>query len=44
MAHEIGHGLGLDDTVNLNVLMHENDSRMVYTPTQDEIDGINYLY
>ncbi|MGE7828410.1 matrixin family metalloprotease [Paenibacillus sp. NPDC093718] len=43
-AHEIGHGLGLSDISNTSALMHRDDSRVVYTPTQDEINGVNYLY
>jgi len=43
-AHEIGHTLGLSDVDNLYVLMHKNDSRVYWSPTFDEINGINDLY
>jgi hypothetical protein len=44
-AHEIGHALGLDDITNVYALMHYRDTdRKAWSPSQDEINGINYLY
>jgi Matrixin len=43
-SHEIGHALGLGHVSGSNKLMYDNDGRTVYKPTQDEIDGVNYLY
>ncbi|RLE81197.1 MAG: hypothetical protein DRJ51_04350 [Thermoprotei archaeon] len=49
-GHEIGHALGLgDESEDKAVLMNPNSARRydefgIYKPTQDEVNGINYLY
>ncbi|MEM1581350.1 MAG: matrixin family metalloprotease [Candidatus Bathyarchaeia archaeon] len=48
IAHEFGHSLGLTD-VSAPVLMNGYTSVRyftygIFTPTQDEVNGINYLY
>jgi len=49
-GHELGHALGLgDESASKPVLMNKYTSYRydefgIYQPTQDEVDGINYLY
>lgn len=43
-SHEFGHALGLDHVNGTTKLMHPRDTRTVYKPTTDEINGVNSLY
>jgi len=45
LAHEMGHVFGLDHVGNIQALMYTSgDQCQVDAATQDEINGVNYLY
>jgi len=49
IGHEFGHSLGLADMYFARVLMNPNSTERydvfgIYRPTQDEVNGISYLY
>lgn len=45
LAHELGHVLGLGDTMDRNALMSfDSSARRKLSLGQDDIDGITYLY
>lgn len=43
-AHEMGHAMGLKHGGRIDTLMYPYESRTVMVPTQDEFNGIAYLY
>lgn len=46
IAHELGHTLGLDEnnTMPNSIMCQSRGGRRVYTPQEDDINGVNDLY
>ncbi|MFT6631023.1 MAG: hypothetical protein ACJAS4_000969 [Bacteriovoracaceae bacterium] len=44
LAHEIGHAIGLGHSNKDEALMHYKNSDSLFSLSQDDIDGVTYLY
>ena len=44
LAHELGHAVGLGHTPNKEALMYYQNADKIMRLSQDDIDGISYLY
>jgi hypothetical protein len=44
VAHELGHALGLGHSSDPNALMYYSLSRITLSLSQDDVDGISFLY
>lgn len=43
-VHELGHVLGLDHNSNVSIMNNNRDRSQIYTPQQDDINGVNSIY
>lgn len=43
-GHELGHGIGLDHSTATAIMNTSRDRTSIYTPQQDDINGVNARY
>ncbi|PJW13450.1 peptidase [Geobacillus sp. Manikaran-105] len=43
-GHELGHGIGLDHSTATAIMNSNRDRTRIYTPQQDDINGVNARY